>query len=192
MSDVTGLKAAVLAQSEEKGRLNLRAAQEKIQADFEKQKDQLVLEKEAQRRQRLQAIQSSKQQELQLLTNQVRQSSLASKQELLKDLFTEAQVQMENWSQEKELAFLKTILESYDRPLDLHLGQLTAIKLSKEARVTLEQTYPYVTISDEEVVGQAGFVISQGKVDDNYLYGQLLADFWEAQGYQIASEIFKN
>ncbi|MEY8462533.1 hypothetical protein [Streptococcus merionis] len=191
MSDMTGLKASVLAQSHEKGRLNLTAAKEKIQADFEKKKEQLILEKEAVRRNRLGEINRRKQRDTQQLENQARQSSLVTKQEVLKELFAAAQDRMANWSEAEQVAFFKSIMTHYQNPVTIQVGQKTADRFSEATWQELSQAFPNVTFADERVAGEAGFLVSDGKVDDNYLYSTLVQEIWESESYRLASEIFQ-
>ena len=35
-----------------------------------------------------------------------------------------------------------------------------------------------------------GFVLSVGKIDDNYLYRDLVDSIWEQESYQMAASIF--
>ncbi|MDQ0223293.1 hypothetical protein [Streptococcus moroccensis] len=191
MSDMTGLKASVLEQSHEKGRLNLAAAKEKIQADFEKKKEHLIFEKESVRKQRLGDIARRKQRDVQQLENQARQSSLVTKQEVLKELFTAAQTKMADWPEASQVSFFGTLVAGYNTPVTVQVGQLTADKFSETTWQELASKYPQVTFASERVLGEAGFLFSDGKVDDNYLYSTLVDEIWESESYRLASEIFQ-
>lgn len=191
MSDMTELKASVLEQSHEKGRLNLTAAKEKIQAEFAQKREHLIFEKEALRRQKLEAIQRYQQRESQQLENKARQSSLVTKQEVLKELFEEAKATMSAWSEDQHLAFFKTVMASYEGPVEVRFGQLTAAAFSEETWQALRETYPQVNFLEGTIPQEAGFLISKGQVDDNFLYANLIADIWEEESFRLASEIFK-
>ncbi|MET3558858.1 V/A-type H+-transporting ATPase subunit E [Streptococcus rupicaprae] len=191
MSDMTELKASVLEQSHEKGRLNLAAAKEKIQAEFDQKREHLVFEKESLRRQKLEAVQRYKQRESQQLENKARQSSLVTKQEVLKELFEEAKATMAAWSEGQHLDFLKAVMASYTESVEVAFGDLTARTFSEETWQALRGAYPQVTFVEETIANEAGFLISKGQVDDNFLYGHLIADIWEEESFRLASEIFK-
>ncbi|MGT2666225.1 hypothetical protein ACVRYP_02710 [Streptococcus rifensis] len=191
MSDMTGLKASVMAQSHEKGRLNLAASKEKIQVDFDKKKEQLILEKEAIRRNRLGEINRHKQRDLQQLENKARQSTLVTKQEVLKELFIAAQDKMANWPEADQVAFFKTLMANYPQAVTVQVGQRTADTFSEATWQALSQEFPQVTFANERVPNEAGFVVSDGKVDDNYLYSTLVQEIWESESYRLASEIFQ-
>lgn len=191
MSDMTGLKASVLEQSHEKGRLNLAVAKEKIQSDFEKKKEHLIFEKEGVRKQRLGDISRRKQREVQQLENQARQSSLVTKQEVLKELFTAAQAKMAQWPEASHVSFFEQLIARYNEPVTVQVGQLTADQFSEVTWQELARKYPQVTFASERVAGEAGFLFSDGKVDDNYLYSTLVDEIWESESYRLASEIFQ-
>lgn len=191
MSDIKGLKASVLAQSHEKGRLNLAAAREKIQADFETEKEQLMLEKERENRDRLSDVTRQRQLDLQRLENEARQSHLAIKQKLLNELYEAALEEMVNWSEEKHIAFFKRIVARYDRIVTVQFGQKTAETFSEATWQTLYQAFTNVTFEEEVILGEAGFLISEGRVEANYLYSTLLQDFWELESYSLVAQIFQ-
>ncbi|MGT2755701.1 hypothetical protein [Streptococcus ovuberis] len=191
MSDMTGLKASVLEQSHEKGRLNLTAAKEKLQAEFEQKRQHLVIEKEGLRRQKLEAIQRFKQRDSQQLENKARQSSLVTKQNVLKELFEEARANMEAWPEEQHLNFFKTVIVNYPETVEVRFGGLTAKTFSEGTWQSLREAYPQVIFSEETIAQEAGFLISKGQVDDNFLYAHLIADIWEEESFRLASEIFQ-
>ena len=56
----------------------------------------------------------------------------------------------------------------------------------------LKKSFPQVHFSDQSIVGQAGFVLSQGRVDDSYLYRDLLDSVWQEESYRLAQDIFKD
>lgn len=192
MSDMTGLKEAILAQSHEKGRLKLAAAKESLKEEFKSQKQKLLAEKEALRNKRLGDIKRHQQRERQQLENQARQSSLATKQEVLKELFVAAQDRMNYWPEDKQVDFIREILARYEEPVTVYFGQLTAQILSESAWQDLEQAFPHIVFSSEKIPTEGGFIISKGNIDDNFLYSHLVAGIWESDSYRLSSEIFKS
>lgn len=193
MSDISDLKASVLEQAHEKGRLLLAEATEKIEQEAKEREAQLVRQKLGQREQQLKEISRRSQREIQQLENQKRQSTLVIKQRVLRELFEEAYDQMAAWSPAEEEHFLKSVLAKYpEEELTLTFGALTAEKFSSSQLEDLKKAFPQVHFSGQFIAGQAGFVLSQGRVDDSYLYRDLLNSVWQEESYRLAQDIFKD
>lgn len=193
MSDISDLKASVLEQAHEKGRLLLAEATEKIEQEAKEREAQLVRQKLGQREQQLKEISRRSQREIQQLENQKRQSTLVIKQRVLRELFEEAYAQMVAWSPAEEEHFLKSVLAKYpEEKLTLTFGALSAEKFSSSQLEGLKNAFPQVHFSDQSIAGQAGFVLSQGRVDDSYLYRDLLDSVWQEESYRLAQDIFKD
>jgi len=193
MSDISDLKASVLEQAHEKGRLLLAEATEKIEQEAKEREALLVRQKLAQREQQLKEINRRSQRDTQQLENQKRQSTLVIKQRVLRELFEEAYAQMVEWSPAEEEQFLKSVLTKYPvEELTLVFGALSAEKFSSSQLENLKKAFPQVHFSDQSIAGQAGFVLSQGRVDDSYLYRDLLDSVWQEESYRLAQDIFKD
>ena len=193
MSDISDLKASVLEQAHEKGRLLLAEATEKIEQEAKEREAQLVRQKLGQREQQLKEISRRSQRDIQQLENQKRQSTLVIKQRVLRELFEEAYAQMVAWSLAAEEHFLKSALAKYpEEELTLTFGALSAEKFSSNQLEDLKKAFPQVHFSDQSIAGQAGFVLSQGRVDDSYLYRDLLDSVWQEESYRLAQDIFKD
>ena len=193
MSDISDLKASVLEQAHEKGRLLLAEDTEKIEQEAKEREALLVRQKLAQREQQLKEINRRSQRDTQQLENQKRQSTLVIKQRVLRELFEEAYAQMAAWSSAEEEHFLKSVLAKYpEEELTLAFGALSAEKFSSSQLEDLKKAFPQVHFSDQSIAGQAGFVLSQGRVDDSYLYRDLLDSVWQEESYRLAQDIFKD
>ena len=193
MSDISDLKASVLEQAHEKGRLLLAEATEKIEQEAKEREAQLVRQKLGQREQQLKEISRRSQRDIQQLENQKRQSTLVIKQRVLRELFEEAYAQMMAWSPAEEEHFLKSVLAKYpEKELTLTFGALSAEKFSSSQLEDLKKSFPQVHFSDQSIAAQAGFVLSQGRVDDSYLYRDLLDSVWQEESYRLAQDIFKD
>ena len=193
ISDISDLKAAVLEQAHEKGRLLLAEATEKIEQEAKEREAQLVRQKLGQREQQLKEISRRSQRDIQQLENQKRQSTLVIKQRVLRELFEEGYAQMVAWSPDEEEHFLKSVLAKYpEEELTLAFGALSAEKFSSSQLEDLKKAFPQVHFSAQSIAGQAGFVLSQGRVDDSYLYRDLLDSVWQEESYRLAQDIFKD
>ena len=193
MSDISDLKASVLEQAHEKGRLLLAEATEKIEQEAKEREAQLVRQKLGQREQQLKEISRRSQRDIQQLENQKRQSTLVIKQRVLRELFEEAYAQMAAWSPAEEEHFLESVLAKYpEDEMTLVFGALSAEKFSSSQLEDLKKAFPQVHFSDQSIAGQAGFVLSQGRVDDSYLYRDLLDSVWQEESYRLAQDIFKD
>ena len=193
MGSHSELRTSVLEQAHEKGRLLLAEATEKIEQEAKEREAQLVRQKLSQREQQLKEISRRSQRDIQQLENQKRQSSLAIKQRVLRELFEEAYAQMAAWSQVEEERFLKSVLAKYpEEELTLTFGVLSAEKFSSSQPEDLKKAFPQVHFSDQFIADQVGFVLSQGRVDDSYLYRDLLDSVWQEESYRLAQDIFKD
>lgn len=190
MDSSSHLRDSVLEQAHEKGRKLLAEAQEHIQTESQERKQRLLQEKSQQRQQQVKNLHNRLQRDIQQIENQKRQSTLVTKQGVLKELFAEASERMAAWSATEEVAFISQVLTRYDQPIVLNLGAITAEKLSATDKQALLDQFPQVTLAEEAIPQQAGFVLSMGQIDDNYLYRDLVQSIWEQEGYRMATEIF--
>jgi V-type ATP synthase, subunit E len=192
MTDYSQLKDSILEQAHEKGRKLVAEATAKVQAESQLQEARLVEEKLHQRAVQLQTIERHLQRESQQIENQKRQSTLVTKQRVLKELFADAYQKMAAWSREEELAFLHRILPRYaDQAMVLTLGAVTAEKLTDQDCQDLIEAYPQLQLAKETLAQEAGFILSFGKVDASYLYRDLVDAVREEQSFHMAASIFK-
>ena len=192
MTDYSQLKDSILEQAHEKGRKLVAEATAKIQAEAQLQETRLVEEKLHQRAVQLQTIERRLQRESQQIENQKRQSTLVTKQRVLKELFADAYQKMATWSRQEELAFLHRVLPRYaDRAMVLTFGAVTAEKLTDQDCQDLIEAYPQLQLAKETLTQEAGFVLSFGKVDASYLYRDLVDAVREEQSFHMAASIFK-
>ncbi|MBK4773378.1 hypothetical protein BTU63_00335 [Streptococcus rubneri] len=192
MTDYSQLKDSILEQAHEKGRKLVAEATAKIQAEAQLQEARLVEEKLHQRTVQLQTIERHLQRESQQIENQKRQSTLVTKQRVLKELFADAYQKMATWSRQEELTFLHRILPRYaDQATILTLGAVTAEKLTDQDRQDLIEAYPQLQLATETLAQEAGFILSFGKVDASYLYRDLVDAVREEQSFHMAASIFK-
>ena len=192
MTDYSQLKDSILEQAHEKGRKLVAEATAKVQAESQLQEARLVEEKLHQRTVQLQTIERRLQRESQQIENQKRQSTLVTKQRVLKELFADAYQKMATWSRQEELAFLHRVLPRYaDRAMVLTFGAVTAEKLTDQDRQDLIAAYPQLQLAKETLAQEAGFVLSFGKVDASYLYRDLVDAVREEQSFHMAASIFK-
>ena len=192
MTDYSQLKDSILEQAHEKGRKLVAEATAKVQAEAQLQEARLVEEKLHQRAVQLQTIERRLQRESQQIENQKRQSTLVTKQRVLKELFADAYQKMATWSRQEELAFLYRVLPRYaDQAMVLTFGAVTAEKLTDQDRQDLIEAYPQLQLAKETLAQEAGFVLSFGKVDASYLYRDLVDAVREEQSFHMAASIFK-
>lgn len=191
MDEHTQLKDSILAQAHEKGRRLVEEAKESILKEEAVQEERLIQDKLNQRSEQFKRIQRQLQRETQQIENKKRQSTLVTKQRVLKDLFAEAYEAMAAWPLEKEVQFVDAVLDRYQgQDVTLTFGATSAAKFDPVDLVKWKQTHPNVTVADATIPAQAGFVLSVGKIDDNYLYRDLVDSIWEQESYQMAASIF--
>ena len=191
MDEQTQLKDSILAQAHEKGRKLLEEAKETILKEETAQEERLIQDKLNQRSEQLKRIQRQLQRETQQIENKKRQSTLVTKQRVLKDLFADAYEAMAAWPLDKEMQFVDAILDRYQgQVVTLTFGAVSASKFDPAALERLKQTHQNVTHADATIPAQAGFVLSVGKIDDNHLYRDLVDSILEQESYQMAASIF--
>ena len=187
------LRDSVLEQAHENGRQLLADAKESIEHEAKEQEARLKQEKLQQREQEIKAINRQVQREVQQLENEKRQSTLATKQGILKELFAGAYEQMAAWSIEQEQAFLEQVLKKYPQEeLVLTVGSRTLVKYSAGQLERLLEHYPHVRFVSPPVKQEAGFLLSRGNIDYNYLYRNLVDSLWQEESYQLAQTIFQD
>lgn len=192
MSDTNALKQSIIEQAHQEGKLRLSAAEDRLKTEFEADKARLLREKEAERQSQLKDINQRFQIEAQQIHNQERQSTLVSKQKVLKELFAAAKDNMFAWAATDELAFIRKVLVKYaDQAVTVTFGQVTAEKLSDSDLKALQNDFSQVTFENDTIAGQAGLVISIGQVDDTYLYADLIESIYKEESSRIAADIFK-
>lgn len=191
MDEHTQLKDSILAQAHEKGRKLVEEAKESVLKEEAVQEERLIQDKLNQRSEQLKRIQRQLQRETQQIENKKRQSTLVTKQRVLKDLFAEAYEAMAAWPLEKEVQFVETVLDRYQgQAVTLTFGAVSAAKFGPADLEHLCQAHQDLTVSEATIPAQAGFVLSVGKIDDNYLYRDLVDSIWEQESYQMAASIF--
>lgn len=187
------LRDSVLEQAHENGRQLVAKAQETLDRETKEQKARLKQEKMQQREQEVKVLKRQVQRKVQQLENEKRQSTLATKQRILKELFAGAYEQMAAWSLKQEQAFLEQILKKYPQEeLVLTFGSRTFGKYSAVQLEQLLERYPQVKLASSVVSGEAGFLLSRGNVDDNYLYRYLVDSLWQEESYRLAQAIFQD
>lgn len=191
MDEHTQLKDSILAQAHEKGRKLVEEAKESVLKEETVQEERLIQDKLNQRSEQLKRIQRQLQRETQQIENKKRQSTLVTKQRVLKDLFAEAYEAMAAWPLEKEVQFVEAVLDHYQgQAVILIFGAVSAAKFGPADLEHLRQAHQDLTVSEATIPAQAGFVLSVGKIDDNYLYRDLVDSIWEQESYQMAASIF--
>ena len=191
MDEFTKLKKSVLEQAEIKGQEYYQREINKLDQDYQKKMEDLdrnleesrqaVLNKERHRHDRL----------LQQISNKERQTSLVTKQEILKILFAEARKQMKAWPFEKEFNFLKAVLKKHqDQTFQLVFGQETYNKFTSEHLEDLKKNFSNMTISQETIPSVAGFKLVMDKIDYNYLYDDLVSDSENDISLEISDQVF--
>ncbi|HEV0080575.1 TPA: hypothetical protein VW697_001851, partial [Streptococcus pneumoniae] len=175
MSNLENLRESVIEQAHEKGSMKLLDSKKKIDDEFEMQKSVIVKKKEAEHERKLKELQQKYQIIFQQLKNKERQSTLVSKQKILKELFQSALIEMESWSADKEMEFIYRILERYSQQeVIVTFGERTLAKFNLEQLEKLKFSFPNHLFSEQPISNESGLLISIGKIDDNYLYKTLI------------------
>ena len=76
--------------------------------------------------------------------------------------------------------------------LGLTVGSRSLGKYCAGLLERLLEHYPHVRLASSPVSGEAGFLLSRGNIDDNYLYRSLVDSLWQEESYQLAQTIFQD
>lgn len=190
MNELSQLKAAILEQVHAKGKRQLKQAQQQYRADLAQQEQQLLADRTAVRQRQLQEVRQQAERNAQQTHYQMRQASLAAKQEVLTTLFDDALQAMRDWDATALLAFMQPVLAQFAaEPCSLALGEQTQAKLSEAQLADLLAQFPNLSLADP-IRHEAGFVVTVGRIDYNYLFHALVTQVYQAESYQIAHQIF--
>lgn len=191
MSELTQLKDSVLTQANEKGQLKLERAQHEHSKEYEHKREQLIHDKDVLRRQKIHELKGEHRRKMQQISNQQRLTSLNSKQQVLGTLFNGAVETLTNWTSEEHLAFIQRILAKYQAAeLTIKFGELTKQALTDQAIGQLTQAFTNITVVDETFPREGGFVLTEGRIDYNYLYSELVDDIRKEINLSVAKEVF--
>lgn len=191
MSELTQLKDSVLTQANEKGQLKLERAQQEHIKEYEHKREQLLHDKEVLRRLKINELKGEHMRKMQQISNQQRLTSLNSKQQVLDTLFNGAVDMLTAWSSQEHLSFMQKVLTKYeDADLTLKFGNLTREVLTDEDLTHFSEQFPNVKISEETYPREGGFVLTEDRIDYNYLYTELVDDTRKAINLSVAKEVF--
>lgn len=191
MDEFNKLKASVLEQAEAKGQEYYQRAINEINKEIQARRDELQNNQENVRKERLNLIKRQHERVLQQVANQERQTSLLSKQDIIRELFTSAQETMAAWPLEEEISFIHKILDKHQGDkLIIRFGQVTKDKFTDQELEALKEKYPHLLIDQETLPLAAGFKLIKEKVDYNYIYADLIADSQKDISAEIASQVY--
>lgn len=193
MSDIEGLRKSILEKAQQKGQQALQEHQAIIKVQFEKKKSDLMAKITAEWQLKQKILKQQQQVECQQLQNEERQSMLAAKQAILQELFEDAYQTMCNWSVEEELTFVSSVLQKYaDQSVTIFFGDISLQKISERVFESLKLKYPNIEFSHQAIPHEAGFLVTTGRIDDTYLYRELITSIYEKDHSRIAHAIFPN
>lgn len=191
MSELGQLKASILEQVTREGERLLSKAKVQHEETFASQKVLVEKEFEAKKTHELEKLKRAFQIEEQKLLNKERSALLEAKQSVLTTLFDEALVKMQQLDERSEVAFIKSVLRQYNGQLiTVTFGSMTKAKLSNASLEAIYNEIGNLYFSEESIKDQAGFIVSLGNADDNYLYETLMKAEQASQNFVIAQQIF--
>lgn len=124
---------------------------------------------------------------------EIRQNTLNEKQQFLRTLFQAAGDHMEQWDNESVQAFTVNALRGLSMTGDVLLivGEKSQVALSADWVAAMNQKLPFtMTLSDEVLANQAGFILDDHGVQYNYVFRNLVQDVQGTMGFEIAKQLF--
>lgn len=191
MSEFNQLREAILQQVHARGERRLRQATKMAEIERERNQAALLQERALKREQQIAQLTQTYARQKQQIAYQLRQATLAAKQDILKALFDGAEQTLYQWDEVTLLPFLRQVLQQFaDQPAFLTFGEVTRHQLTEAAMDQLVQEFPQLTIRQEVIRQEGGFIVTVGKVDYNYLFSELVQAIYQEESYQIANQLF--
>lgn len=191
MSEFTQLERSVIDQAHHRGEKAVERARHRLESEYENQLDDRQEQMTTRFHDEKARLRKELEQQTQQLQNKRRLLSLEAKQNILTELFASAAQRMNHWSREEQLSFLYQVLNKYQASnFSIKFGEYTRNQLTDEDIHALYENFQDIQVDDTVYPRQGGFVITQGRIDYNYLYGNLVQVSKEDLGAQIASRVF--
>lgn len=191
MSDLQKLRESILQKAHQEGQAQFDKANEELEQEF-----QLKLKAELHEKESVRNVQLNREkQRLSRLEHQVlnqeRQGSLNSRQALMDQLFAGAVQKMETWDNQTFLEFTRSILNQFkDKELQLIFGEKTRSLLTTKELQSLLDQFQNLTIAEETVSGQSGFIVKDQRVDYNFMFDQLVDSVRNDLSADLAQQVF--
>lgn len=191
MSDLQNLRESILQKAHQEGQAQFDKANEELEQEFQTKLTAQLHEKENMRnvqlnreKQRLSRLEHQ-------VLNQERQASLNSRQALMDQLFAGAVQKMEAWDNQTFLEFTTSILNQFkDKELQVVFGEKTRNQLSSPELQSLLEQFPKLTIAEESISDQSGFVVKDQRVDYNFTFDQLVDSVRNDLSADLAQQVF--
>ncbi|WP_165003715.1 MULTISPECIES: ATPase V [unclassified Enterococcus] len=167
---------------------------EKIDRDFEAKRTQIETEHQKQQAKQLEQLEKKYRQLRNRQQVEVRQETLIEKQEFLRRLFADAVAEMEDWDEQTQLHFIRNSLNSLSLTGNVQLiaGEKSASYLSQDLLDEWNHELPFhMTLSEENVPKQAGFLLDDEGVQYNFIFSNLVQDIQGTMSFEIANRLFE-
>lgn len=191
MSEFTQLERSVVKQAHQRGEKAVDRAKRRLESEYESKLEDRREQMTAQYQLERATMRRELEQQTQQLQNKRRLLSLEAKQNILDELFAAAIQEMNHGSRDEQLTFLYKVLEKYhDQEMTVKFGEYTRQHLNDEDIHALYYHFPQIKIAEDVILRQGGFVITQDRIDYNYLYAKLVEATQKDLSLTIASQIF--
>lgn len=192
MSDLQKIRESVLAKAHHEGQALFQTAQLSQQQAYDQAFQSAMRDKQAHRKHVLDREISQLSRLEQQIANQTRQANLKSRQALVDDLFEGAVEKMQAWSAEETLSFIQNVLKAFDgQTLKLVLHKDMQDRLGQKGLDQLLSQYPQLSLDFDRQLNKPGFILSQGAVDYNYTFDQLVKSQRENLSTQLSQQVFQ-
>ncbi|MGC6767846.1 hypothetical protein ACYSNR_11620 [Enterococcus sp. LJL128] len=124
---------------------------------------------------------------------EVKQTTLNDKQELLSRLFKETVEKMNHWDLTTFQQFASGILANLELAgeVEVSVGEFSQDKISQEWLQTFNTTDLKLTLSDQLIRKESGFVLAKDGIEYNFLFSTLVQEIQTAESYKIAEMLFR-
>lgn len=191
MSDLQKLRESILQKAHQEGQAQFDKAKEELEQEFQSKLQAQLHEKEGIRTVQLNREKQRLQRMEHQVLNQERQGNLNSRQALMDQLFAGAVQKMEAWDNQSILEFTRAILNQFnDKELQLVFGDKTKTILTANELASLTDQFSNISIVDEVIPNQSGFVLKDQRIDYNFLFEQLVDSVRNDLSADLAQQVF--
>lgn len=193
MADLKLLVERVIEKEKDALQKEINQVTEEAERKLEQKKQEAEAEKETRKNQ----IDSQLKQEYEIkqntLTVQQRNQTLAAKQRILDQVFSDAADILHTLDQPTTQTFLENIFQQFEGQgeMELVLGERTKEKMNQDWLQNLSVEGTTIVVSDETIPNQSGAILKKQGIEYNFLFDDLLEDIRNDVIQPVSNQLFK-
>lgn len=165
-----------------------RVQSENLTHEKEKIEKQEEIEKEAIK----QRVEADLQRKQQSYINEMRNQVLQEKQNLLSGIYNEAIEKLSNLSSADFIELVHGAIQQINSndKTELVMGELSRNQLDQSGFNKLQTEFPQLSISNDVLKGEGGFILSQEGMDYNFTFNKLISEYKDTLASDLSRKAF--